>query len=158
MAAASYVTQLIFFIFMLFILGGILVVYREDRKLTTAEFFENCGLYFWRFVRLTLLSLIPFGICFGSTKASSRQLADHISEISAYESYPFWTRAIGGFIVILLFLWVRLWFDVAQVRAVAQNERRMVPQRSPRLPYHLGRSRDRCFGCTSASAYWHGLL
>jgi hypothetical protein len=125
-ATASYVTQLIFFIFMLFVLGGILVVYREDRKLSTAEFFENCGLYFWRFVRLTLLSLIPFGLCFAFYQGVVSKLADQISKISAYESYPFWTHAIGGFIFILLFLWVRLWFDVAQVRAVAQNERRMV--------------------------------
>jgi hypothetical protein len=125
-AAASYATQLIFFVFMLFVTGGILVVYREDRKLSVAEFFENCGLYFWRFVRLTLLSLIPFGLCFAFYQGVVSKLADHISEISAYESYPFWTHAIGGFIFILLFLWVRLWFDVAQVRAVAQNERRMV--------------------------------
>ena len=125
-ATASYVTQLIFFIFMLFVLGGILVVYREDRKISTAEFFENSGLYFWRFVRLTLLSLIPFGVCFAIYQGFVAKLADRISEISAYESYPFWTRAIGGFVVILLLLWVRLWFDVAQVRAVAQNERRMV--------------------------------
>ena len=124
-AAASYVTQMIFFIFMLFIAGGILVEYREDRKLTTAEFFENSGLYFWRFVRLTLFSLVPFAICFGIYQGVVAKLADHLSDISAYESYPFWTRGIGGFIVILLILWVRLWFDVAQVRAVAQNERRM---------------------------------
>lgn len=125
MAAASYATQLIFLIFMLFILGGVLVVYREDRKLTTAEFFENCGLYFWRFVRLTLLSLIPFGLCFAFYQGVVSKVADKISEASAFESYSFWTHLIGGFIFILLFLWVRLWFDVAQVRAVAQNERRM---------------------------------
>jgi hypothetical protein len=124
-AAASYVTQFIFFIFMLFIAGGIFVVYREDRRLTTAEFFENCGLYFWRFVRLTFYSLIPFAICFAIYQGIVAKIADRISEASAYESHAFWTRAIGGFIVILLFLWVRLWFDVAQVRAVAQNERRM---------------------------------
>ena len=124
-AAASYATQLIFFVFMLFVTGGILAVYREDRRLTNAEFFENCGLHFWRFVRLSLFSIIPFGICFGIYSGVVGKLADRISESSPYESHAFWTRAIGGFIVILLFLWVRLWFDVAQVRAVAQNERRM---------------------------------
>ena len=47
---------------MLFVTGGILTVYREDRKLKTGEFFGASGAFFWRFVRLALLSLIPFAI------------------------------------------------------------------------------------------------
>ncbi len=59
-AAPSYAFALLFFLFMLFACGGILETYRDDRKLTTGEFFASCGAFFWRFVRLMLLSIIPF--------------------------------------------------------------------------------------------------
>ncbi len=122
--AATVAMQLIFFIYMLFITGGILVVYREDRKLSKAEFFENCGLYFWRMFRLMLISLIPFAICMAFYQGV-RAIGNKIAEASPLESNEFWFRMAGGIVVLLLLLFVRLWFDVAQVRAVAQNERSM---------------------------------
>ena len=42
----------LFFLFMLFVTGGILESYRQDRRLTTGEFFAASGAFFWRFVRL----------------------------------------------------------------------------------------------------------
>src|SRR5512147_1837382 len=55
----SVLFSYLFFLFMLFITGGILTAYREDRKLSTGEFFEASGGFFWRMVRLLLLSVIP---------------------------------------------------------------------------------------------------
>jgi hypothetical protein len=121
---ASYVMQIVFLVYMIFVLGGILAVYREDRKLSKAEFFENCGLYFWRFVRLTLISFIPLGLVF-ALYGGVRAIGDKIAQASPLESREFWWRMFGGIVVLVLFLLVRLWFDVAQVRAQAQNERSM---------------------------------
>ena len=59
---ASLHAGILFFLFMLFVTGGILTVYREDRKLKTAEFFGASGAFFWRFVRLALFSAGAFGI------------------------------------------------------------------------------------------------
>ena len=56
----SLLFSLVFFVFMLFVSGGVLEAYREDRRLTTGEFFAASGAYFWPFVRLLLLSIIPF--------------------------------------------------------------------------------------------------
>ncbi len=50
----------LFLLFMLFVSGGILEVYRQDRRLNTGDFFAASGAFFWRFVRLMLLSLVPF--------------------------------------------------------------------------------------------------
>ncbi|HWR34409.1 MAG TPA: hypothetical protein VN622_00895 [Clostridia bacterium] len=124
LAAPSIAFQVVFFVFMLFVAGGILSVYREDRRLAVPEFFEACGLYFWRFFRLMLISLIPFAIA-TALYLGVGKISEKVGEASPYESHAFWVRAIGGLIVILLWLFVRLWFDVAQVRAVAQNERGM---------------------------------
>src|SRR5438445_1080808 len=54
----SFLFALIFFVFALFLTGGILEAYWVDRKLTTREFFQACGVIFWRWVRLLIFMLI----------------------------------------------------------------------------------------------------
>src|SRR5215469_18026346 len=49
---ASGSAILVFFIFMLFMRGGILACYANEYSLSTREFFANCGAFFWRLVRL----------------------------------------------------------------------------------------------------------
>ena len=57
-AGVSISYSLVFFVIVLFLTGGILEAYRSGRKLTTREFFEACGSYFWRWVRLLIMMLI----------------------------------------------------------------------------------------------------
>src|SRR6202044_4138088 len=47
-------------ILMLFFTGGILATYVRDERPATGIFFESCGYYFWRFVRLLLYMLLVF--------------------------------------------------------------------------------------------------
>jgi hypothetical protein len=123
-ATSSYIFAFVFFLFMLFASGGILETYHLDRKLTTGDFFAASGAYFWRFVRLTLLSLIPFivvsmiyqGLMKVSDSVGDRAIADQVG------IFLFW---FAFAVSLLLALIVRLWFDIAQVRTVAQNERGM---------------------------------
>jgi len=123
-STTSYLFALLFVFFMLFVSGGILESYRQDRRLTTSEFFAASGAFFWPFVRLMLLSIIPFvivsmiyhGLSKSADKIGDRAIADQV------EIFMGW----GAFLIfMLLALAVRLWFDIAQVRAVAQSERRM---------------------------------
>jgi hypothetical protein len=121
---ASACLVLVFFIFMLFVEGGLLEVYRRDRRLTKSEFFEASGRFFCRFVRLLimlLIVLIPVGIIFNlRTRA-----ADLVDERSPSPVPGIWVRLIGLLVVLFLMQAVRLWFDMAQVRAVAEDERAM---------------------------------
>jgi hypothetical protein len=121
---SSYLFAALFPIFMLFAIGGILAVYRDDREYDTGEFFAASGLFFWRFVRLTLLSLVPFGILaamfMGVNKGSS-----YIGDRAVSAQTGFYILVAGCVLVLLLTLFVRLWFDVAQVRMVVQNDRRV---------------------------------
>src|SRR5271157_2020287 len=49
---SSYAFAALFAVFMLFISGGILEVYRQDRRrVDTGDFFATSGAFFWRFVR-----------------------------------------------------------------------------------------------------------
>jgi hypothetical protein len=119
---ASACLIVVFFVFMLFVEGGLLEVYRLDRGLTKGEFFEASGRFFWRFVRLfimLLIVLIPVGILNNLTTRSSHAM----DERSPSPVPGIWVRLIGVLLVLFLMQAVRLWFDMAQVRAVAEDER-----------------------------------
>jgi hypothetical protein len=121
---ASVCLVLVFFIFTLFVEGGLLEVYRLDRKLSKGEFFEASGRFFWRFVRLLimlLIVLIPVGIVNGLMRRASGVF----DERSPSPVPGIWVRLIGLLVVLFLLQVIRLWFDMAQVRAVAEDERAM---------------------------------
>ncbi|MGB6484082.1 MAG: hypothetical protein WBE86_11410 [Candidatus Acidiferrales bacterium] len=131
-AAMAY--SLVFFVFMLFVTGGILEVYRRDIRLTTSDFFEACGAFFWRFVRLViflLLCLIPIGILHHILRA----IANHIGENAVSAMTGVWWRIAAGIVIVLLILILRLWFDMAEIHCVAQNERRV--RRSLRMAWRV---------------------
>jgi len=116
--------SLVFFVFMLFVTGGVLEVYRRDIRLTTSDFFEACGAFFWRFVRLViwlLLCLIPIGIL----HRILRTIANHIGDNAVSAMASVWCSIVVGIIILVLLLILRLWFDMAEIYCVAQNERRV---------------------------------
>ncbi len=121
-AAMAY--SFLFFVFMLFMTGGILEVYRRDIRLSTSEFFEACGAFFWRLTRIViflLLCLIPIGILHHILRA----IADHIGDNAVSAMTGVWWQLAAGIVIVLLILILRLWFDVAEIHCVAQNERRV---------------------------------
>lgn len=119
--AVSISYSLLFFGIVLFLTGGILEAYRSGRKLTTREFFEGCGSYFWRWVRLFLMMLIvviPFLIL---TKVVTSKALPMIPS-AAQEKTGFWLLVLGISAILLVLMCIRLWFDMAQVRAVVEEE------------------------------------
>ncbi len=111
----------VFFFFMLFLAGGILEAYRADRRLTTREFFEACGAYFWRWVRLLIFMLIVM-IPIAMLARGVSKLFSKLALESPDEKLAYWVLFAGLLIAALLWIWVRLWFDMAQVRAVVGEE------------------------------------
>lgn len=115
---------IIFFLFMLFVTGGILEAYRAPYKISTADFFQASGAYFWRFVRLLIMFvivLIPVAIAANAIKDWSGDLSSN----AAPEKLGFWVDVIGAIVIWFIAMCLRLWFDVAQVHAVATGERAM---------------------------------
>jgi hypothetical protein len=113
---------LIFFFFMLLAEGGILLSYRQDRRLGAGEFFGAGGKFFWRFVRLAVCLLVLLIPVFFAWNALSRW-SDRLSSNSPNPYAGFQVELAGGIILLLVFLALRLWFDMAQVRLVASDER-----------------------------------
>jgi hypothetical protein len=133
----SFLFVFVFFVFMLFVTGGVLQTYREDRRLRTGEFFAASGTYFWRFVRLLLLSIIPF-VFVSMVYQGLDKMADRMGDRAIADQVGIFLGWGVMLVFLLLALAVRLWFDIAQVRAVAQDERRMWRNvwRSWRITWH----------------------
>jgi hypothetical protein len=120
--ASAALFPLVFFAFMLFIEGGVLAVYRADRKFTTAEFFEACGRFFWRFFRLLILFLIVLVpiIIFDRVATS---WSDRLAVDAPKPLLGIWVQIVATIIALFLLMAVRLWFDMAQARIVVEDER-----------------------------------
>jgi hypothetical protein len=121
----SGVGVLVYFFFALFLTGGVLEAYASDRKLTTSEFFQACGAFFWRGFRLLILVsvvLTPIALLAGVLiRWSGRLMLNTVNERTGY-----WV-GLGVFVLTtLLAMMVRLWFDLAQVRTVIDDQRGMI--------------------------------
>jgi len=123
-SGSSFLFSLLFPLFMIFVAGGILAVYRDNRKFTAGDFFAASGAFFWRFVRLALFSMVPFGIL-AALLMGVNKLSDYVGDRSVSAQTGFYILLTGCAVVMLLVLFVRLWFDIAQVRAVVQDETKM---------------------------------
>ncbi len=122
--AGSAVLSVIFLFYMLFLSGGVLSVYTNDRKLSRGEFFQSCGTFFWRMFRLLLCSILPFAIAF-AILARVQIVSGRMSDDAAWEVQGFWVQVIGSLLCLLFVLFVRVWFDVVQARTVAEDHRGM---------------------------------
>ena len=123
-ASSSFLSTLVFYVFMLFLTGGILEVYRRDETLRTGKFFEACGRFFWPFFRLLIfmgIILIPIFLLFHFILKWSGKLAANAPQ----PLLGFWVELAGLLIAALFLVAVRLWFDIAQIRAVAEDQRAM---------------------------------
>ena len=88
-------------------------MYLEDRKLSRAEFFENAGLFFWRMVRLALYSVVPSALLMAVNSGIAR-LAGRLSSDAPPDRLGFFVNIGGKLVIVVLALFVRLWFDLAQ--------------------------------------------
>ncbi len=118
----SFLATAVFFVFMVFLTGGILADFGSEKKLTTADFFQACGAFFWRLVRLLIflgIVLAPVVFLYGGLSA----VAARLSRDSADELTGFRLLVAIWAVVGLLLMVIRLWFDMAQVHFVAEGER-----------------------------------
>ncbi|HEY0703677.1 MAG TPA: hypothetical protein VGD60_13000 [Candidatus Acidoferrales bacterium] len=128
--------SVVFMILMLFFTGGIVAAYVRDERPTATTFFEACGHHFWRFLRLLLYMLIVF-LPIGGLVAFASHMYDKIDDksISPFPAVQFFVAS--AVVILLLMVIVRIWFDMAQVIAVAEDEKRM--HKALRLAFGLFR-------------------
>jgi hypothetical protein len=123
-ASAPAHFSIVFMIFMLFLTGGILATYIRDERPRTGTFFEACGFHFWRFLRLLIYMLIVF-LPVGGLIMLAGVMYNRIDESSISPLAAVHFLEASAIVILFLFIVIRIWFDMAQVIAVADEEKRM---------------------------------
>lgn len=110
-----------YFFFLIFAMGGVLESLSLDRRMRFGEFLRASAEYFWRMVRL----LIVFAILIAPlviAQSSVGNLTDWLETRSDVEQLGFLVTLGIGVVLFLVAMAVRVWIDVAQVDAVAQDQ------------------------------------
>ncbi len=138
-ASRATLPQVVYFVAVLFLTGGILSVYAANRRFTSGEFFQGCGACFWRLVRLFVffaIVMIAVFILYSLWSSLATSLASGTSEKTS-----FWLYMSGFGVLLVLFVIVRLWLDMAQVRAVVEDQRATRRTLGPALRQTFGNGR-----------------
>jgi hypothetical protein len=117
----SLLLSIAFLVFQIFLTGGILSEYLAAAKLSRARFYSACGENFWKLVRLAIFFVIVAGIT-AAILHGIRTAIGSAMEDSPHEHRAFALQLLVVVIEALILLWVRMWFDLAQTRAIANGE------------------------------------
>ncbi len=110
-----------------FLIGGVLDRLARDHAIGAGGFFSACGVYFFRFLRLGVISMAVYAFLFITVHRwlfdglYSRLLEDLTVERTAF-FYRFGLYVVFGALVLL----ANLIFDYAKVRAVVEDRRSMI--------------------------------
>jgi hypothetical protein len=104
--------------------GGVIGVFNSaDGLFTMRKFWGEAGAYFWRFFRLTLISLIFYGVAVGIYALLRWPIENAAERASAFESviYKRWAAMA---LLALLFAFINMVFDYAKIGTAAHSDRR----------------------------------
>lgn len=107
-----------------FLAGGAVKMLAQDNSpYSPGAFWEGCGRYFWRFLRLTLYSLVFYAIAFAISRAIGKAADKAWGEgmVEAPLVHASWARQA---ILLLLLGFVSAAMDFAKVRLVIDDSRR----------------------------------
>ncbi len=117
----SVLGALVFALVTLFLTAGIVQSFLSDVHLRAGSFFQACGTWLGRFTRLTLLTLLIFGIVMGVLGAVRGALLDAADKSPNPKLYFY--AGLGTLLVLwLVAVLLRLWFDLAQFHLVHTGE------------------------------------
>jgi hypothetical protein len=103
--------------------GGVIGVFNSaDGLFTMRKFWGEAGAYFWRFFRLTLISLIFYGVAVGIYALLRWPIKNAQEQASAFESVIYKKWAAMG-LLALLFAFINMVFDYAKIGTVARSDR-----------------------------------
>jgi len=116
----------LFFVVSIFLNGGVVGRLAAGERVTPAGFFGDCGRFFWRFVRLFLLSL-PF--YFVVLVFFSRLLAAALKPVTDNAATEWTYIIVSNFqflVVLLVFSIVQMLFDYTKIRLAVDDSRQVL--------------------------------
>lgn len=112
----------VFFLATAVFLPGIFTGYASTYRLPREEFFRACGRNLWRFVRILIIVGIVMGIIAGLLFAANDAIGKKADE-STNEKLSFELQALDIAIIFLIMTILRIWFDLAEVDTVLNDQR-----------------------------------
>ena len=104
--------------------GGVIgVLNSTDGFFTMRKFWGDAGAYFWRLLRLMLISLVFYGVAIGIYALLRWPIENAAEEASAFEAviYKRWAAMA---LLALMFWFVNMVFDYAKIGTVVLSDRR----------------------------------
>ncbi len=128
MIAGLLLAAVVFYLLLaVFLNGGVIgCLNRPEAGTTLAEFFHDCGLYFWRFFRLFLLSIPAYLLVLGVFFPLLRALLAVVSRRSATEWPALVASNLRLLALVLLLGIVSMFFDYVKIGLVAGNRRKVL--------------------------------
>ena len=112
----------VFFLATAVFLPGIFTGYASTYRLPREEFFRACGRNLWRFIRILIIAGIVMGIITGLMFAANDALGKKAGE-STNEKLSDELQLIGVAVIFLVMTTLRIWFDLAEVDSVLNDQR-----------------------------------
>jgi len=118
---------ILFLLLQIFLNGGMIGrIVAGEEKVTISSFFGDCGKYFWRFLRVFLMSLVGYILVFGILGRMIGALRNAWTKNASTE----WTYIIASFIrlfvFLLLFSVIKMFFDYVKVGLAAEESKKAV--------------------------------
>ncbi len=108
-----------------FFAGGILEVYNcREQGFSMRKFFSGCGANFWRFFRLSLFSVILYGLALGIYLLIMWPINSANSTATTQRPVVF-EKYAAGFVFLLLLWMVNMIVDYGRIGAVVNRRNRM---------------------------------
>jgi hypothetical protein len=112
----------VFFLATALFLPGIFTGYASTYRLPREEFFRACGRNLWRFIRILIIAGIVMAIIAGLLFWANDAIGKKADE-STREKLSFELQMIGVAVIFLIMTTLRVWFDLAQVDTVLNDQR-----------------------------------
>jgi hypothetical protein len=120
---------LLYLILAVFLNGGIIGgLNRPEVKTTLADFFHDCGLYFWRFFRLLLLSVPVYLLFMGIFLPLLRAFLAIFSRRAATEWPALIVSNLRFLVLVLLLTIVAMFFDYVKIGLVTRGSNKVLKE------------------------------
>jgi hypothetical protein len=116
-ALASHASIPLYLIIYFLLVPGTLFCYQTNSRARLSTLLQQGLLYFWRFVRITLLTLLISGLIFGPLFFLQGKWADHVDD-HAVGRHAFLATLAGNIVIFLVASILRLYFDLVEVYTI----------------------------------------
>ena len=113
----NYASVPLFFILYFLLVPGTLFCYQTNSRARLSTLLHQGILYFWRFLRITILTLLISGLILGPLSFLQTKWAEHVDN-HAVGLHSFLARNAGLVILFLIASILRLYFDLVEVYTV----------------------------------------